>query len=139
MQKPIPLPDAQSAPYWESAGRGVFVGRRCVACSKLTTPSTLMCPHCRSRDFTWSNLNGTGTISTFCVMHSAFVAGFTPPYVAAVIELSDQAGLFTTANIVDCAVSDVKIGKAVEVTFEVRDGVTVPQFRLVPEQPDATV
>lgn len=69
------------------------------------------------------------------VMHSAFVPGFALPYVVAVIELSDQAGLFTTANIVECAVTDVKIGQQVEVTFETRgEGVTLPQFRLVPER-----
>jgi uncharacterized OB-fold protein len=135
MRKPTPLADAESAPYWESAERGIFVGRRCAVCSTLATPSALMCRHCGSRKFTWTNLSGTGTISTFCVMHSAFVPGFALPYVVAVIELSDQAGLFTTANIVECAVTDVKIGQQVEVTFETRgEGVTLPQFRLVPER-----
>jgi uncharacterized OB-fold protein len=74
-------------------------------------------------------MSGFGTVYTFSIMHIALVAGFTPPYVVADVELDEQSGLRITANIVNCQASDVRIGMPVRVSFEKRDDRTaLPQF-----------
>ncbi|SDA50974.1 DUF35 OB-fold domain-containing protein, acyl-CoA-associated [Pseudomonas sp. NFACC15-1] len=49
------------------------------------------------------------------------------PYVLALVALDE--GPVMMSNIVDVATGDVEIGMAVEVTFEARDGLQLPQFR----------
>ncbi|SCW99091.1 DUF35 OB-fold domain-containing protein, acyl-CoA-associated [Pseudomonas sp. NFACC52] len=49
------------------------------------------------------------------------------PYVLALVALDE--GPVMMSNIVDVATDDVEIGMAVEVTFEARDGLQLPQFR----------
>ena len=52
------------------------------------------------------------------------------PYVAALIELEEQALLTLVSNILDAAPEDVRTGMPVEVTFEQLTGeITLPQFR----------
>ena len=77
----------------------------------------------------WVELSGRGTVFSYCVMHLPLVAGFAPPYVVAVIELQEQPGLRITTNILNCPIDGVRIGMAVTVTFEDREGGNaVPQF-----------
>jgi uncharacterized OB-fold protein len=55
--------------------------------------------------------------------------GFEPPYVFAIVELTEQDGLRLTTNVVDCAPDAVDIGMEVEVTFEARGDAWLPLFR----------
>ena len=130
MPKPLPLPDIDSAPYWDAARAHRFVAQRCADCGTLLFPPKARCPACLTSALAWVDLSGRGTIYTFCVAHMDLIPGFTPPYVVAVVELEDQPGLRVTANIVDCPVERVRIGLPVEVTFEDRTPErTLPQFR----------
>ena len=75
-------------------------------------------------------MSGRGKVRSFAIMRDTFVKGFPPPYAVAEVELEEQPGLVIVTNIVDCDVSDVRIGLPVEVTFEDRSPeVTIPQFR----------
>jgi uncharacterized OB-fold protein len=65
------------------------------------------------------------------VNHQAWIPGFDPPYVVAIVELPEQEGLRLTTNIVGCAVEDVTIGLEVQVLFEHHDEVWIPLFRPV--------
>lgn len=130
MPKPLPLPDLDSAPYWAAAREHRFIAQRCAACATLLFPPKARCPACLTSELAWVDLSGRGTIYSFCVMHLNLIPGYSPPYVVAVVELEDQPGLHVTANILDCAVADVRIGMPVKVTFEDRTPeMTLPQFR----------
>ena len=60
------------------------------------------------------------------------------PYVVAVVELEEQAGLRMTSTIVDCGEGDLKVGLPVAVEFqEITPGLTLPVFRLVREESGA--
>jgi uncharacterized OB-fold protein len=53
------------------------------------------------------------------------------PVVAGVVELPGTGGIRLVASIVDCDPGDVVIGAAVElVWYDVREGTTIPCFRL---------
>lgn len=127
--RPVPVPDGDSAPYWEAAREQKLVLPYCSACKRYVFPPRPLCPSCWTRP-EWTEVPGGGTIFSFTIMRESFMRGFPPPYVVADVELDVQPGLRIVANVVDCDVSEVHIGQPVEVTFEHRsESVTVPQFR----------
>lgn len=129
-QRPLPFPDEDSRPYWEAARTHEFKLPKCQQCGHIAFPPRSVCPRCLSTSVDWAQLKGTGTIYTYCVMHDTFIRGMDPPFVVAEVELDDQPGLRVTSNILDCPVTDVRIGMPVEITFEdVTDQVSLPQFR----------
>jgi uncharacterized OB-fold protein len=52
------------------------------------------------------------------VNHQAWMPGPELPFVLAIVELPEQAGLRLTTNIVNCSPDDVEVGMPVLVTFE---------------------
>jgi uncharacterized OB-fold protein len=67
-------------------------------------------------------------VATFTVNHQAWFPGFDPPYVIAIVELAEQAGLRLTTNLVGCPPERVRIGMAVRVRFEAYEDVYLPLF-----------
>ena len=128
--RPLPVPDIDSAPYWEAAKAHKLQLPRCVACGTYAFPPRANCNKCLSTDMVWTELSGKGTIYTYCVMHDTLVRGMEPPFVIAQVDLDEQPGLRLTSNILACPIEQVEVGMSVEVTFEdVTDEVTLPQFR----------
>lgn len=130
--KPVPLPDRDTAPYWEAARSSRLSLPKCPSCGKLYFPPKPRCPVCLHETLEWVDVSGAGVVHSFCIMHMSLVPGFEPPYVIGVIELDEQPGLMITTDLVDCPPDAVRIGMAVEVLFEQRtETVAVPQFRRV--------
>jgi hypothetical protein len=84
---------------------------------------------CLSKDLAVEATSGRATVHTFTVNHQAWYPGLEPPYVVAIVDLAEQAGLRLTTGIVDIPVDDVEIGLKVEVCFERYDDVWLPFFR----------
>ena len=132
-QRPLPLEDFDSHPYWEAARLHQLMLPFCGVCERFGFPPRARCPQCLSADLSWRELSGHGTVYTFCIMYDSFVSGFEPPYVIAQVELAEQPDLLLTTNIVECPPEAVRIGMPVELTFEeLTEGYTLPQFRPVP-------
>jgi uncharacterized OB-fold protein len=74
-------------------------------------------------------MSGLGILSSFTVNHYQWEMGMPPPYVVAIVELVEQAGLLLTTNLVECDHADVQIGMAVEACFARLDRWYVPLFR----------
>jgi hypothetical protein len=52
------------------------------------------------------------------------------PYAVLVVELAEEAGLFTVGNLLDCPLDDIDIGMRLEVAWEeLTDDITLPQWR----------
>jgi uncharacterized OB-fold protein len=131
-RRPRPAPDATTAFYWEAASRGRLVLQRCRSCGKLQFPPDVCCVHCQAEDFDHAEVSGRGTIFSFAVVDRPLHAGFVDalPYVVALVELDDQPGLRVLTNIVDVPAGvGLECGMHVEVAFEDRGGVVLPQFR----------
>ena len=77
--------------------------------------------------------SGRATVHTFTINHQAWMPGPELPYVIAIVELPEQAGLRLTTNVVDVAPDAVFIGMPVEVLFEHHEDVWIPLFRPVAE------
>ncbi len=128
--RPVPQMTEVSKPYWEAARQERLVLPRCAACGAVFFPPKRRCPQCQSEDITWVAASGAGEVVSFSVVHIPPYEGYVTefPYVLAIIGLSEGPQMM--ANIVDCDTDALRIGDAVEVCFEVREGgARVPQFR----------
>ena len=132
--KPAPSPGEITRFFWDAAREHRLVVQRCDGCGYYIHWPQLRCPRCGSERLSHAELSGRGTVYSFCIVHHVFHPGFAAdvPYSLAMIELAEQPGLRMVANIIDCANEDVRTGMAVEVTFEDREGYTLPQFRPAP-------
>lgn len=129
--KPVPVADGVTAFYWEGAAAGELRVLRCAPRAHLSHPPEVSCPECGSTDLEPVTISGRGSVYSFAIVRQAFDPAFLPelPYVVALVELDEQPGLRVLSNIVECDIDAVEIGMPVEVTFDVRDGTVVPQFR----------
>lgn len=128
--RPIPDPDDQSRPYWESALRHRLSLLRCSGCGRFRHPPKEICPACGAGEAAWVEVSGEGTVYSFVVDHRNMVPGFSGAYVVALVNpVEGDEDVRIVANIRNCAIEDVEIGMAVRVLFEdVAPGVSLPQF-----------
>lgn len=121
-RKPIPVPDADSAPYWLGANEGRFMFQRCAACGNAQFYPRSLCSHCQARELAWEQSKGRGKIASFSVVHRAPIPAFKAdsPYVVALIDMDE--GVRFMCNVVSCDPLSVRIGNAVRVVYETRPG-----------------
>jgi uncharacterized OB-fold protein len=130
-QKPLPVPDGDTRPYWDAAKRHELTIQRCTECGRHIFYPRSICPYCISSAIEWVHTSGRGTIYSYTVVHRApaqFVGDV--PYVVALIDLEE--GVRMMSNIPGALPPDVHIGANVEVMFDdVTAEITLPKFRLV--------
>jgi uncharacterized OB-fold protein len=86
---------------------------KCTGCGYIAFPPRLICPECGQKSFEKIKLHPEGKILTYTIIHvAADVFGTQTPYAVAIIETNDGARL--TAQVVDCALEEVKTGKKVK-------------------------
>ena len=115
--RPAPVPDADSAPYWQAAREGRLVVQRCEVCGAHQLYPRDRCLACRGA-VTWVEASGRGTVYSFTVIRQNHSRPFRDiiPYVVALVDLAEGPRLMT--NVVGCAPEDVFVGMAVRATFE---------------------
>jgi len=132
-ERPVPVPDEQSAPFWAAAAEHVLVLARCSRCGDFNHPPDLTSPHCGSTDpaFVFTPVDGTGTIRSWTVMRQSFLPGFEEPFVLVDVELQAQADLRMIGRLVDGPDAAINLGSAVSIAFEdIAPRVSVPAFTL---------
>ncbi|MGH7934817.1 MAG: Zn-ribbon domain-containing OB-fold protein [Candidatus Binataceae bacterium] len=133
-QKPVPVLDELTRPFWEAAKQRRLVVQRCAACAYYNHPPRPFCDACLSQELSFVPVSGRGTVWSFTVMHQRDVAGFedAAPFIDIVVELAEQPMLLMVSNVAISERDRVRIGAPVEVYFEDRgNDVAVPQFRLL--------
>ena len=124
-QKPIPIPDEISAPFYDGAREGRLMLQHCTGCDGWSFPVRERCPHCFAAKLQWRAASGKGTLYTFAIMHQVMNPGFADavPYNVSQIDLAE--GVRMVSNVVGVANGDLRIGMRLEAVF---DGI-VPKFR----------
>ena len=98
----MPVPDEQSAPYWQAAAehvlrRGAVLGVR----SAHPSPG-LVCPHCGSTEpeFDFTPVRGRGVGRSWTVVRQSFLPGFDGdvPFVLVDVELVEQTTCGSSAD-----------------------------------------
>ena len=133
--KPIPVPDAASAPFFAGALRGELMLLRCGACGTFQSPTAYLgvplrprCVRCFTAALEWAPASGRATLYSYALMHKVYDEAFAAdvPYNIAVVATDEEVRL--TSQVVEC--DALKIGMALEVTFErLADDVSIPKFR----------
>ena len=129
--KPLPIVDPESAPYWSALKERRLILKHCRDCGRHHFYPRALCPHCHSDALEWSDSRGTGSIYSYTVARRPAGPAFKAdaPYVVAVVELDEGARMMT--NLVTDDVESVRIGQRVAVHFDaVTDEVTLPRFKL---------
>lgn len=129
--RPLPLPDPDSAAFWQGCRDHKLLVQRCAACGQFRYPPRPHCPYCRARRVEWVQARGTGSVFSWIVVTHPVpreVFAGEVPYVVALIELDE--GVRLASNLVGCATSDVSAGMRVKVCFDdVTPDTTLPKFR----------
>jgi uncharacterized OB-fold protein len=124
----LPRVDDTNRHYWTGGADGELRFLRCGACGYWLHPPGPICPACLSKELAPAAVSGAAVVHTFTVNHQPWIPGFDPPYVIAIVELPEQAGLRITTNIVGCAPDEVRVGMPVFVTFDEYEDVWLPMF-----------
>lgn len=114
--------------FWTAGADGHLRFLRCGDCGYWIHPPGPICPVCHSKALAPEAVAGTAVLHTYTVNRQAWLPGFDPPYVVAIVEFPEQEGLRLTTNLVNCALDDVRIGMPVRVVFEQWDDVWLPLF-----------
>ena len=128
--KPVPVPDAIGAPFFDGAREGRLMLQHCTSCDAWSYPVRERCPHCFAAKLTWRRASGRGSLYTFTIMHQVMNPGFASavPYNVAQIDLDE--GVRMISNVVCIDNGALRIGMRLEAVFEaVGDGVSLPKFR----------
>ena len=125
----LPEPDETTRFYWEAAALHELQILRCRRCRTFIHYPRPICPQCDGKDLAPERVSGRGTIYSYTIAHRE-VPGRPVPFALVLVELEEQKGLRVLANLLNCALDQIRIGMPVEVTFEdVGGGMTLPQFR----------
>lgn len=116
--------------FWTGGQVGELRFLRCQNCGYYNHPPTPICPRCHSKELRFEAVSGKATLWTFTVNYQPWMPGPELPFIVAIVAIPEQDGLRLTTNLVGVEPDDVKIGMALEVTFENHnDEVWIPLFR----------
>lgn len=133
--KPLPIVDPDTEPFWHAAREHKLLVKRCAECGQAHFYPRELCPHCHSDAVSWLEAKGSGEIYSFTVARRGAGPAFQSdaPYVVAVVQLDEGCRMMT--NIVGTPPDEVRIGQRVEVSYEeVTADITLPKFRLAGER-----
>jgi len=129
-QKPLPVPDEDSQPFFAGAREQKLMIQRCSTCGTAMWPVKTRCINCLEAELTWVQASGQGTLYSFVLMHQVYHPGFASevPYNIAEVDLAE--GLRIITNIIGCPNDQLRIGMSLEATFEsLADEITLPKFK----------
>lgn len=132
--RPVPVPDAVSAFYWQHAKEGKLTVQGFEGTDILQHPPSPV-PEVAGADPDATSIavevSGRGTLFAFTILHQPFHPGFVDatPLVIGLTELDDAPGVRILTNIVEAQPHELRCGLPMEVVFERRGDFALPQFR----------
>ncbi|MDX6358758.1 MAG: uncharacterized protein QOH37_1812 [Nocardioidaceae bacterium] len=127
MSRRLPVPTELSSAFWISAAGHRLAIPCCGNCGEHFFPPERLCPACGSTSWGYVESTGSGTVTSYTVVHRAPSPDFEVPYVIAVVELDEGCSMLT--NLVHTDPESVSTGMSVELTFlDQPDGRALPVF-----------
>lgn len=128
-EKLVPEINETNRLYWEGTAQGELRIRKCPSCDARFRFNHAWCPECGALELGWEKSSGKGAVTNFTIIHVAPYQAYAAevPYALALVDLDE--GVRMMANIVECPPEAVSIGMRVELTFEDRGDIRLPQFR----------
>src|SRR5579863_4755241 len=135
VERPLPLVDGESRPFWEAGRNGVLRFSACQACGALLHPPVPVCRYCRSGDIGQRDVSGRGVVVGVTVNHHQWDPRFSPPFIIATVAIEEDPRVRVVTNLVDVAPDEVRVGMRVKARFEAREDVWIPLFAPL-DEPD---
>ncbi|MDM0047955.1 Zn-ribbon domain-containing OB-fold protein [Variovorax sp. J22R115] len=129
--RPMPIPTAETAQYWDAAFEGTLKIQYCPTCARHQFYPRRFCTECLSEKIEWVPASGSGHVYTYTVCHVAGHPAFETrtPYAIGMIELDE--GVRMLAGIVASDLDHLAVGAPVQVCFErISSEIALPMFRL---------
>jgi hypothetical protein len=128
--KPLPVPDPESRPFWEAAKAHRLMVQRCASTGQHHFPPTTFCPGAGLERPEWVEASGRGKVFSWIVVRHPTpkdVYADEVPYAVGLIELEE--GCRMTGNIVGIDVDAIFADMPVQVAFrDVTEEITLPVF-----------
>ena len=129
IEKPLPIPNALSQPYWDAAHQGRLVLQCCASCNTVRHYPRLLCTKCYSDQYTWQESLAKGKIHSWTVAHHAFHVAFKEdlPYTLVTVDLNKGVramGVWRSAQ-------QPQIGMPVQGKFLLSEGRADLQFNVL--------
>ncbi len=89
---PLPVPDRESAAYWQALADGRFEMQRCRTCARWTWPARTICSGCHGFDLEWVEASGDGTVYSWIVTHQPYSPDLAEivPYTVVLVRVDEQ-------------------------------------------------
>jgi uncharacterized protein len=123
-----PLSTPETAPFWQGCAEGELRLQRCAQCCEFYFPPRPFCPTCWSEDVEWNAVSGRATLHSYVISHRP-AAGFDAPYAIALVQLDEGPRLLSNIVEIENVPEKLILDMQLEVTFEARGDVSIPQFR----------
>lgn len=111
--------------FFDAAKTGRLTFPRCQSCGERHWYPMKRCPHCRSNDVEWAEVQGRGELYSWTVVRYPFDEKLANalPYIVALVEFADAPGIRFVTNLVDYDEDRLKIGMALDPVFPAPDAV----------------
>ena len=127
-ERPLPLVDDESRPFWEAGRDGMLSFVSCNVCGALLHPPPPVCRYCKSTDLGRRSISGAGIVVGYSVNYQQWDPKFPVPYVVATVAMDEDSRVRLTTNLVDIDVEDIRVGMRVVPRFDHREDVWIPFF-----------
>lgn len=119
--------------FWTGGEDGKLHLLHCQDCDTWVHPPQPVCPACTKKNLKPDPVSGRGTVYSYTINRQAWIPGFDPPYIVAIVELEEDVRVRLMTNIIRCDIDKVHIGMKVKVWFEEQEGgvVYMPLFEPV--------
>lgn len=114
--KPLPVPNANTQPFWDGCALGELRIQHCDACGRSQFPPRDFCVSCNAASLRWISASGRGSIASHTRVERPPSPAFRQeiPYVLALIDLEEGPRLMMR---LEGDASTTYIGAAVGVRF----------------------
>jgi uncharacterized OB-fold protein len=138
-QFPAPVPDADTAEFWQGISRGELLVQRCSACDVWVWQPRPICPRCRSVGPAWQQVSGDGSVASWVVLRPPVLPAYADmvPFVVLLVELDEgvrMIGYLVDENgkvlKTDGESKGVAIGARVALRFHDQAGTKLPCWTL---------
>ncbi len=134
---PVPVPDADTQPFWDGCRSRELRIQRCGACGSWLWQPRPICSSCRKPDPVWTRVSGDGTVASWTVMRPPTLPAYADkvPYVILLVQLDE--GVRLIGYLVDGAghllrtdgvAEGIEIGTRVALRFHDQAGTILPSW-----------
>ena len=123
--KPFPRVTPDSEPFYKGLRERKLRLPYCLECGRPHLPPGPVCPTCFSDRLQWRDASGRGQVSAWTVVHKAWFPAFADDIPYNVVQVELEEGPRLTANVIDLANQQLRIGLPVVIVFDD----SMPRFR----------